>query len=107
MVLQISPSVSSLATRRAVAIIPQAVSVFRRNGRTYCKGEDTRIGGMINLFHTHKWEEVGKDYTPAGKNIFRTPLSYEDRTPPGTTHIYLKCVKCGDIKQRNVVGKYD
>ena len=62
------------------------------------------------LFHTHSWKVVSTDYTePLGFNEAFYSTGYvkvQERLMSGTTHIYMKCETCGDIKQKDVVGKF-
>ena len=66
----------------------------------------------MTLFHTHKWKVVSTDYTPGVKSM--NGARFENMSEKtftglisGTTHIYQKCEECGEIKQIDVVGKYE
>lgn len=71
----------------------------------------------MNLFHTHKWIEVGRDYVPPlSPDIYVRlgQMSIEDsralrksQLRGGTTYVFLKCSECGDIKQKDLAGNYD
>lgn len=59
-------------------------------------------------FCNHKWVEVSRDYTPpiTGSIEGRLSVDVTKELIAGTTHVYLKCENCHDIKQKDLVGKY-
>lgn len=70
----------------------------------------------MSLFHTHTWEVTGSSYTPPSESLkvdhvegheaVSEVLRQMDVARTGETHIYLKCVTCGDIDSRTVPGKW-
>ena len=63
------------------------------------------------FFHTHHWKVVSTDYTEPntsvkldGRGEMVARLLRESLC--GTTHIYSKCISCGEIKQQDVIGKF-
>lgn len=59
------------------------------------------------IFHKHKWGIVSTDYTePQSFSASRISPEMADGFRCGTTHIYMKCKGCGDIRQKDVVGKF-
>ena len=62
----------------------------------------------MSIFHQHKWQRVSTDYTPPVKKfeVDNISESLANKLLSGTTHIYMKCIKCGEIKQIDLVGKY-
>lgn len=60
------------------------------------------------MFHIHKWKITNTDYTepfelPEGRYSYSFLL---DKALSGTTHIYFVCERCGDVKQKDVLGKF-
>jgi len=61
----------------------------------------------MSLFHTHNWEVVSTDYTaPRGVKVNNASEEVFQQLFSGVTHIYQKCSSCGDIQQKDVIGKY-
>lgn len=67
----------------------------------------------MSLFHTHRWVEVSRDFTPPlvmpeydtiGSSVSCKVL--ESQQQGGTTHVYLKCSECGNIMQKDLAGNY-
>lgn len=61
--------------------------------------------------HQHKWKIVSTDYNPpytiqtqGGVDI---PEDLMEKAVMGTTHIYQKCEICGEIKQQDVIGRFE
>ena len=63
---------------------------------------------MFNICK-HKWEIVDTDYTEPVKNFSAARCSSEmvERAMSGITHIYMKCIKCGNVKEKEVLGKFN
>lgn len=62
----------------------------------------------MSLFHKHVWKLVSTSFTPPmGKfSADKIPMSAFKTLTQGVTHIYQKCERCGEIRERFVYGKF-
>lgn len=66
---------------------------------------------MFNsMFHTHKWEILSTDYTPPVtrfKGVESMSEEFAHELFNGTTHVYMQCISCGELKQQDMTGKFN
>lgn len=62
------------------------------------------------MFHIHKWKIDSFNFIPplAVKKLSNYHATPAERATflDGVTHVYMRCEKCGDIKEKEVLGKY-
>lgn len=59
------------------------------------------------MFCFHKWKVDRTCYTPPSNRVRKINTDYLARIIlEGVTHIYMRCIKCGEFKEDECLGKY-